>query len=208
MLVESRLPIRPRWCRATLETPARVRREFGYDVDIVDDVRAIEAGSPRVVHKDPRAAIDASGDVPRRSKSLLGRPASVWGEVVHGLKRGRELGFPTANLTPDPEGLVPADGVYAGWLIDEGIRLDGLRALGSLRYAGRHQHRDQPHLRRHRRARQVEATCWTRRTSTSTGIVVESAVPAKDPRDGRLRRHRAAHAQMVDDVVRVRRELS
>ena len=42
------------------------------------------------------------------------------GEVVHGLKRGRELGYPTANLSPDAEGLIPADGVYAGWLVDEG----------------------------------------------------------------------------------------
>ena len=38
---------------------------------------------------------------------------------MHGLKRGRELGFPTANLSPRMEGFVPADGVYAGWLIDE-----------------------------------------------------------------------------------------
>jgi riboflavin kinase/FMN adenylyltransferase len=37
---------------------------------------------------------------------------------VHGEKRGRELGFPTANLSPEAEGLIPADGVYAGWLRD------------------------------------------------------------------------------------------
>lgn len=47
---------------------------------------------------------------------ILGRPHRVSGEVVHGHHRGRELGFPTANLGPDMEGLVPADGVYAGWL--------------------------------------------------------------------------------------------
>src|SRR6185312_9344171 len=50
------------------------------------------------------------------------RPHAVWGEVVHGLKRGRELGFPTANLFPRMEGFVPADGVYAGWLIDQAPR--------------------------------------------------------------------------------------
>ena len=38
------------------------------------------------------------------------------GTVVHGAHRGRELGYPTANLAPDSLGLVPADGVYAGWL--------------------------------------------------------------------------------------------
>lgn len=47
---------------------------------------------------------------------ILGRPHRVSGEVVHGHHRGRELGFPTANLGPGTAGLVPADGVYAGWL--------------------------------------------------------------------------------------------
>lgn len=48
---------------------------------------------------------------------ILGRPHSVWGTVVHGDHRGRELGFPTANLSAEPQGMVPADGVYAGWLV-------------------------------------------------------------------------------------------
>ncbi|SDH40166.1 bifunctional riboflavin kinase/FAD synthetase [Microbacterium pygmaeum] len=98
--------------------------EFGFDVDVIDDVRAIEAGR-RVSSTWIRELLTA-GDVSAAAK-LLGRPASVWGEVVHGLKRGRELGFPTANLSPQLEGFVPADGVYAGWLIDEGSA-DGLRS--------------------------------------------------------------------------------
>ncbi len=97
--------------------------ELGFDVDVVDDVRAIDAGR-RVSSTWVREAL-AAGDVETAAK-LLGRPASVWGEVVHGLKRGRALGFPTANLSPELEGFVPADGVYAGWLIDEGSS-DGLR---------------------------------------------------------------------------------
>ena len=97
--------------------------EFGFDVDVVDDVRAIDAG--RRVSSTWIRELLAEGDVETAAK-LLGRPASVWGEVVHGLKRGRELGFPTANLSPDLEGFVPADGVYAGWLVDEGSA-DGLR---------------------------------------------------------------------------------
>ena len=56
---------------------------------------------------------------------ILGRPHRVTGTVVHGDHRGRELGYPTANLSQDHEGLVPADGVYAGWL----LRLD--RAVGA-----------------------------------------------------------------------------
>jgi riboflavin kinase/FMN adenylyltransferase len=50
--------------------------------------------------------------------TLLGRPPEVEGIVVRGDGRGRELGFPTANLDV-PEGLlVPPDGVYAGWTRD------------------------------------------------------------------------------------------
>jgi len=93
-------------------------------VDVVDDVRAIEPG--RRVSSTWIRELLGDGDVETAAK-LLGRPASVWGEVVHGLKRGRALGFPTANLSPDREGFVPADGIYAGWLIDEGSA-DGLRS--------------------------------------------------------------------------------
>ena len=48
---------------------------------------------------------------------ILGRPHRVCGEVVHGDHRGRQLGYPTANLSQESAGLVPADGVYAGWLV-------------------------------------------------------------------------------------------
>jgi riboflavin kinase/FMN adenylyltransferase len=44
---------------------------------------------------------------------LLGAPFQVRGEVVHGDKRGRTLGFPTANLVPDPRYVTPGHGVYA-----------------------------------------------------------------------------------------------
>jgi riboflavin kinase / FMN adenylyltransferase len=46
--------------------------------------------------------------------SLLGRPPEVEGRVVSGDQRGGTLGYPTANLSPDPELLVPAHGIYAG----------------------------------------------------------------------------------------------
>jgi riboflavin kinase/FMN adenylyltransferase len=55
-----------------------------------------------------------AGDVEGAAEAL-GRPYSVSGEVVEGDRRGRELGFPTANV-PVRDLAVPADGVYAGWL--------------------------------------------------------------------------------------------
>jgi riboflavin kinase/FMN adenylyltransferase len=58
------------------------------------------------------------GGEPDRAARLLGRPAEVEGIVVHGDHRGRELGFPTANLDVPPGLLIPPDGVYAGWTRD------------------------------------------------------------------------------------------
>jgi riboflavin kinase / FMN adenylyltransferase len=57
----------------------------------------------------------ADGDVAGASRDL-GRPHRVEGVVVRGQRRGRALGFPTANLEPPSRTVVPADGVYAGWL--------------------------------------------------------------------------------------------
>jgi riboflavin kinase/FMN adenylyltransferase len=51
---------------------------------------------------------------PARAAALLGRPPEIEGIVVRGDGRGRELGFPTANLDVPEELLVPPDGVYAG----------------------------------------------------------------------------------------------
>ncbi len=100
-------------------TLAELGAELGYRVDVVGDV---QGGGRRVSSTWVRDLL-ASGDVEGAAR-LLGRPHAVRGEVVHGLKRGRELGFPTANLAPDAEGFVPADGIYAGWLVDEGAPAD------------------------------------------------------------------------------------
>ena len=61
-------------------------------------------------------ALVTSGDVAAAAE-ILGRRHRVSGEVVHGDHRGRELGYPTANLSQESEGLIPADGVYVGRLI-------------------------------------------------------------------------------------------
>lgn len=56
-----------------------------------------------------------AGDV-EKARELLGRPHRLDGIVVHGEKRGREIGYPTANLGDLEHQTIPADGVYAGWL--------------------------------------------------------------------------------------------
>ncbi len=56
----------------------------------------------------------AAGEVDKAAQ-FLGGPYLIEGEVVHGDKRGRELGMPTANIVPDPLLVAPGHGVYAGW---------------------------------------------------------------------------------------------
>ena len=56
----------------------------------------------------------AAGEVGKAAK-FLGSPFMLEGEVVHGDKRGRTLGMPTANVVPDDSLVAPGHGVYAGW---------------------------------------------------------------------------------------------
>lgn len=101
---------------------------FGYRAaGTVDDLRAL--GADRFdVESIPMVRVDgertcstlvrealAAGDIALANRQL-GRPFRVTGVVVMGDQRGRELGFPTANLNLGEEMAIPADGVYAGWL--------------------------------------------------------------------------------------------
>ena len=71
------------------------------------------------------------GDV-ATAAAVLGRPHRMRGEVVHGAARGRDLGFPTANLSAEATGYIPADGIYAGWLVDQaGTRWPAAISVGS-----------------------------------------------------------------------------
>src|SRR5207248_5335879 len=82
---------------------------LGFDVRRVPLVENVS--SSRV-----RELLHAGGT--ERAALSLGRPPEVEGIVVRGDGRGRELGFPTANLDLPKELLVPPDGVYAGWTRD------------------------------------------------------------------------------------------
>lgn len=62
---------------------------------------------------------------------LLGRNFSLSGQVVQGDQRGRELGYPTANLQWDERLIVPADGVYAGYVTLSGDRLPAAISVGT-----------------------------------------------------------------------------
>ena len=73
----------------------------------------VEVDGEAVSSTQIRALVGA-GDVEKAAR-MLGGPFIVEGEVSHGDKRGRELGFPTANLVPDERFVHPGHGVYAAW---------------------------------------------------------------------------------------------
>ncbi len=100
---------------------------LGFTVEVVAGV--VDARQGRVSSTQIRDAI-VSGDVESASR-MIGRAVAVRGEVVHGDARGRELGFPTANLGGRIEGLVPADGVYAGYAVIDGVRRPAAISVGN-----------------------------------------------------------------------------
>ncbi len=97
----------------TVEMLQEAGRKYGFEVDSValkkDEVAPFSSTRVR--------QLLAAGEVAEAAE-VLGRPFALTGPVVRGEQRGRDLGFPTANLDPPPELAVPADGVYAGWLVD------------------------------------------------------------------------------------------
>ncbi len=93
-----------------VSTLADLGEQFGFEVVALDDVGDGERFSSTVARRHLRA-----GEVAEAAR-ILGRPHRVVGIVVHGNHRGRALGYPTANLATDSLGLVPLEGVYAGWL--------------------------------------------------------------------------------------------
>jgi riboflavin kinase / FMN adenylyltransferase len=100
----------------TVELLDRLGAEHGFEVRHIAEVTAATAAvdSPRRASSTwIRELLDA-GDV-AAAAIPLGRLHSIRSTVVNGEHRGRALGYPTANLSPDIEGFIPRDGVYAAW---------------------------------------------------------------------------------------------
>lgn len=84
------------------------RHNFSVDVQEL-------AGGEEVISSSRIRNLVLEGKV-AEARELLGRPHRLDGIVVHGEKRGREIGYPTANLGKIDGQTIPADGIYAGWL--------------------------------------------------------------------------------------------
>jgi riboflavin kinase / FMN adenylyltransferase len=94
-----------------IETLIEDGRNFRFTVDVQD----LESGEGEVISSSRIRNLVTAGQV-EEARTLLSRPHRLDGVVVHGEKRGREIGYPTANLGNIDGQTVPKDGVYAGWL--------------------------------------------------------------------------------------------
>jgi riboflavin kinase / FMN adenylyltransferase len=90
-----------------------VGRTAGFEVDGIELLASKEEGVTAISSTAIRAALVA-GDLASANR-MLGRPHEVRGVVVEGDRRGRELGYPTANVAVPSDICLPADGIYAGW---------------------------------------------------------------------------------------------
>ncbi|HEY7475863.1 MAG TPA: riboflavin kinase, partial [Vicinamibacterales bacterium] len=99
-------------------------QDRGFKVDKIDPVfyKDFVVSSTRIRHLVAEGRVDEAG-------ALLGRHYAIEGEVVHGDGRGRELGFPTANLVSANE-LLPAYGIYASVAILNGLFHPSVTSVG------------------------------------------------------------------------------
>ncbi|MDP4804063.1 MAG: bifunctional riboflavin kinase/FAD synthetase [Candidatus Nanopelagicales bacterium] len=104
--------------------------ELGEEMGFVADSLMVSDGQENVSSTRIRRLLALDGDVAEAAK-LLGRRYFIRGIVVHGDARGRELGYPTANLAWSADLVIPADGVYAGWLNVRGERLPAAISVGT-----------------------------------------------------------------------------
>jgi len=114
-------------------TLEQIGRADGFEVEILSKIRSAEGR--RWSSTWIRQCLK-EGNM-GQARQVLGRPHRLRGVVVRGLRRGRELGFPTANLEAATAGVVPPDGVYAGWLVrgsdadDSAERLPAAISIGT-----------------------------------------------------------------------------
>ncbi len=167
-------------------------RELGAERGFVAEGIELDGG-PQVWSSTYVRTCLAAGDVSGAAEAL-GRPYAVRGVVVRGDQRGRELGYPTANVPTDALTAAPADGVYAGWLrrADTGERYPAAISVGT-----------NPTFDGHR-ARRVESYVLDRTDLDLYGVEVEVCFVARLRAMTAFGSVEELVAQMAADVDRAR----
>ncbi|WP_033222132.1 bifunctional riboflavin kinase/FAD synthetase [Kitasatospora phosalacinea] len=113
-----------------VELLAELGRADDFTVEVVDLQVRGTAGDGEPFSSSLCRRLVAAGDMTGVAE-ILGRPHRVEGEVVRGAQRGRELGYPTANVDTVAHSAIPADGVYAGWLTADGETMPAAISVGT-----------------------------------------------------------------------------
>ena len=108
-----------------IPTLKRLGEEMGFWVEPVEPVLMDES----VINSSRIRGSITLGDIEYAGR-MLGRAYALTGVVVEGARRGRLLGFPTANLSLDSGLIVPGDGIYATWATVEGTRYRSATSIG------------------------------------------------------------------------------
>jgi riboflavin kinase/FMN adenylyltransferase len=108
-----------------ISTLTHLGEEMGFRVQAIEPTMMMGD----VIKSSKTRGLIAQGDVETASR-MLGRWYALTGLVVEGDRRGRLLGFPTANLSLDPSVVIPADGIYATWVVVGGQRCQGATCIG------------------------------------------------------------------------------
>lgn len=112
----------------TVDLLRSLGREHDFEVRQIPELQGGE-GQRRISSTLIRELLE-QGDVVQAAEAL-GRRHSIRSVVVHGEQRGRELGYPTANLSPAIEGFIPRDGVYAAHATVRGQRFGAAVSIGN-----------------------------------------------------------------------------
>lgn len=111
--------------RGDVELLSRYQKTYGYKVIVCEKLKLgnsiISSSVIREKLKD--------GNM-EEVNAMLGKPYSIFGEVIHGRKLGRTIGMPTTNLLPEPNKLLPPNGVYVSKTYLEGKSYQGVTNIG------------------------------------------------------------------------------
>lgn len=107
------------------ETLAEMSKEFDFNVDKVEE---FTLNGAHISSTEIRNFLQ-TGEI-EKANNLLGREYAIEGEVIHGDKRGKALGYPTANLKVDEFKLIPKKGIYAVSIQLDGQRYNGMISIG------------------------------------------------------------------------------